>query len=133
MKATKKEVIREAYGKHWEELKEHINHNGWCSAGGEEFLKEVKSDFQYTTDGNRIAFRPKVLEDIDNNNGWLIVSSDETPAVKDGVSYDLYDAEEDRIYYRIQGMYTVLNFVMLPSITHIRVTRNDKPLYKCEQ
>ena len=52
---TKEEVIKEAYGKYWEQVKGFVDENG-------RFLK---------------YFRPISLDGIENNNGWIKIESEE--------------------------------------------------------
>lgn len=70
---TKQEAIKEAYGHHWETVKQHVDENGFLEhpKGGEVtfdpfigFMEEhpIKD-----------AFRPKSLSGIENNNGWLSI------------------------------------------------------------
>jgi len=84
---TKQEKIQEAYGDNWELVKDYIDKNGWVESGyfdintklirvvdnfqGE---KETKYDLR---NSNYVVWRPKSLQGIENNNGWIKIESEE--------------------------------------------------------
>lgn len=98
----KQQVIRKVYGFLFEHKKHLIDDNGWfdnsnendCVTNGEtEFLG--KCDFK-----NNHTFRPKSLQGIENNNGWINVS-DELPS-----KYGFYHVE---IENWDQGLFAYFN------------------------
>ncbi len=80
---TKQEAIQKAYGEHWEKLKGYIDENGWvedlqaCTCLFLDFFDGRISSriFYIDCDINDIDtqefFRPKSLQGIENNNGWI--------------------------------------------------------------
>jgi hypothetical protein len=82
---TKEEVIKDAYGEYWEQIKDNLWKDGWV----EEFnvLPEIRkslSDFcdyknlRFSQVGNHMirGYRPKSLQGIEDNNGWIKIESE---------------------------------------------------------
>ena len=69
---TKQEKIKEAYGKYWEQVKNYVNKNGWCSVRRGVGFDEIISNLSWETrTGNQYCWRPKSLQGIENNNNWI--------------------------------------------------------------
>lgn len=73
METPKQKAIREAYGEHWETVKQHVDENGYLHhpKGG-----EVTFDpFIGFMDEHQIydAYRPKSIAGIEDNNGWITI------------------------------------------------------------
>jgi len=70
---TKQELIVEAYGDLYETLKKYINENGWIWSGD-----ASNSVFTGSIERNAPLFtmwRPEVLTDLEENNGWTAIHS----------------------------------------------------------
>lgn len=78
---TKQEKIQEAYGEHWETVKSYVDESGWCnwdyknncSPSRFEISEFDTLDFKL---GKYLIWRPKSLQDIENNNGWIKIESE---------------------------------------------------------
>jgi len=73
---TKEEKIQEAYGEYWEKLKFCIDENGWFN----QITKWQSLDNYFhkdTIEGKSYLQRPKSLQGIENNNGWIKIESEE--------------------------------------------------------
>ena len=75
METNKQKAIREAYGEYWELFNSSakdcaFNNNGWISAILEHAPKDLEIDFY------KSAFRPKTLQGIETNNGWISILSE---------------------------------------------------------
>lgn len=82
-------AIKEAYGIYWEKVKDYVDSNdGWCSDNVYykkecPVISEIERDTTYTRkdDGERMVdcfnWRPKSLSGIEDNNGWIIIESEE--------------------------------------------------------
>lgn len=73
---TKQEIIKQAYGEHWASFnyltKEcAINNNGWISISLQHPPKSIDLDF-----GEKNIYRPKSLQGIYTNNGWIKIESE---------------------------------------------------------
>jgi hypothetical protein len=67
----KQEKIREAYGEHWETVKDYVDLDGWIDfrIAPEYFLRERK--FDAIGKYEERLLRPKSLAGIEHNNGWI--------------------------------------------------------------
>jgi len=79
---TKEQVIQEAYGEYWDEAKNYVDENGWCD------IKSINEKISYDIPLESFnslypeIIRPKSLQGIENNNGWIkIESEDDLPKV----------------------------------------------------
>jgi len=82
---TKEEKIQESYGKYWYAVKDYVNENGWCNIRrGVNFDKIILEIPWQTRTGNQYNWRPKSLQGIENNKGWIkIESEDDLPKEKE--------------------------------------------------
>jgi len=73
---SKEEKIKEAYGEYWDDVKNHIDENGWVNLriAPEYFLRDKK--FDAFDKGKERLLRPISLKGIENNNGWISVLSE---------------------------------------------------------
>ena len=71
---TKAEKIKEAYGTYWEAAKDYVDENGWCSVRKKIMFDELKVNLEIHTNG--YYHRPKSIEGIENNNGWIKIESE---------------------------------------------------------
>jgi len=64
---AKNKAIQEAYGKHWENVKNYVDENGWCY-----LFPTIKGELDFENTGrDNVCYRPKSLQGIENNNGWI--------------------------------------------------------------
>ena len=76
---SKEEVIKEAYGAHWETVKDFVDENGWCKyfnfdrveTGIEPILELYIEQIRPYSN-----WRPKSLQGIETNNGWISINSE---------------------------------------------------------
>ena len=78
---TKEEVIKDTNGEYWEQVKDHVDENGWCKTRKgigfaqiqqSELHIEFKKDYNFSS----YPFRPKSLQNIESNNGWISINSE---------------------------------------------------------
>jgi hypothetical protein len=88
---TKEEVIKAAYGEHWQNVKAFVDENGWCkwdysnnSSPSRFGLKEAQYEIADIKKGQHYIWRPISLSGIENNNGWIsgIVKTPKQTAVQ---------------------------------------------------
>lgn len=140
---TKQEIIKEAYGIHYEEVKNFIDENGWCVQIDYSSGKEVKNhrtlnemgftqnddllDFGYFSNENKHKWRPKSLEAIENNNGWIKIES-ESDLPKDDEWYWVKKKTGEQIMSGYQRI--VSNERWLEEMTHYqKIIKPNEPLY----
>ena len=83
---NKQQAIQEAYGEHWETVKDYVDQNGWFIY---DFYNKNKSNHYEIAfdivcenidsigDFDLKHIRPKSLEGIETNKGWIKIESDE--------------------------------------------------------
>lgn len=79
---AKEKAIREAYGEYWEQVKDFVDENGWFEY---DFYNQDKSqeyktaidlvcdNISTTSNPSNTHIRPKSLDGISDNNGWISV------------------------------------------------------------
>ena len=104
---TKEDVIKKAWGDYYKPYKHQIDENGLLS---ERFLtngqlKELNDDLSieiYRLDTGYYFYRPKSLQGIENNNGWIKIESEED-LPKENIDCFFYDKALDAI---VTGYYS---------------------------
>jgi hypothetical protein len=86
MKAmSKEEKIKEAYGQYWEKVKDFVDENGYIDGV---MIKNkigiVPNNFIEKFQPLVSMFRPKSLQGIENNNGWIKIESESDLPTCDG-------------------------------------------------
>ena len=73
---AKQEAIKNAYGEFLEKVKDYVDNDGWIDNSIPKFtFGQLKNlDLEYKND---VFFRPKSLQGIENNNGWIKIESEE--------------------------------------------------------
>lgn len=76
--SSKQEAIIKAYGEHWGTVKDYVDENGNFDKRYFFRQKELKYsvfniDFEHFAD---FTARPKSLQGIENNNGWISIESE---------------------------------------------------------
>ena len=72
---AKQEAIKNAYVEYWENVKDYVDNDGWIDNSIPKFtFGQLKNlDLEYKND---VFFRPKSLQGIENNNGWVKIESE---------------------------------------------------------
>ncbi|HFK5565273.1 TPA: hypothetical protein ACG0AB_000752 [Elizabethkingia anophelis] len=88
----KQQAIKDAYGEHWEKVKDYVEDNGWIELYSYNcytdtvytdltedlpFLKELGYERKYFNNGHTHYVRPKSLSGIETNNSWTRIESEE--------------------------------------------------------
>ena len=120
---AKQEAIKKAYSEYWENVKDYVDENGWIDNSIPKFtFGQLKNlDLEYKND---VLFRPKSLQGIENNNGWVKIESEA----------DLPNNEKVWIYTSnnrvLISSKAVLNWVLKNpdnKITHYQPIEKPKP------
>lgn len=94
---TKQEVIQDAWGEHWETVKDKIKFKSWLDDDdieSEELLKWVNENCYLAHIPDRL-WRPKKLQNLESNNGWTIINSEkDLPKNEDIIDFWVYEDEE---------------------------------------
>lgn len=143
---TKREVIRKAYGEHWDLHKDNVDEFGWsylgnnsrllnnydCSLVGE-WLQKGYDSFKTGENSHiqQVYVRPKSLQGIENNNGWFSIEEHGLPKPGEyrviSHNYDKPQIEE----YNGKMWYDKISGTFSPClVTHYKPIEQEKlPLY----
>lgn len=93
---AKQQSIKAAYGRYWDEVKKHVDINGWTRMGvmgpPEGMFIETNDDFH--------AWRPLALKGIESNNGWhRIDGPDDLPKVAGKYLFRANSGLNEKAYY----------------------------------
>ena len=125
---TKEEKIKEAWGENWSKIskenqKKALNNNGFVSHYYEDLLSNE------TKCRKLLDVRPKSLQGIENNNGWIKIESEEDLPKDYEISYHAWNSESDRDYY-LTNMWGIINRYHLGNVTHYQPIEKPKlPIY----
>lgn len=136
----KEAAIKNAYIEYWEQLsneaqQQALQNNGFIH---QNYLIDSRGslldclDFEWmdTYDsefGLSIrVFRPKSLQGIETNNGWIKIESEDDLPKDYEISYHAWNSESDRDYY-VTNMWTIINRYHLGSVTHYQPIEKPKP------
>nr|WP_297310389.1 hypothetical protein [uncultured Flavobacterium sp.] len=113
---TKEEKIKEAYGEYYETVKNYIDDNGWCVLNVSQkepinfFAHHGKTEWKPIKE--RVCWRPKSLQGIEDNNSWIKVESEaDLPKESynywifqnDGLIQSMKEYELNKKYYNIEA------------------------------
>ena len=135
---TKEEVIQIAYGEYWEQVKDYVDENGWCKTRKgigfaqiqqSELHIEFKKDYNFSS----YPFRPKSLQNIESNNGWISINSEnDLPTI--GTFYTILSFDENIVEREFPNPKFTLEFNKewwLKYVTHYQEKiMPNKPLHK---
>ena len=130
----KEQVIKNAYGAHWEDVKMYVDENGFT-------LKKSLIDYDSNlwdsksvkNANNTYAYRPKSLSGIDNNNCWIKVESkDDLPNEFTPVHFILHNEiimgnynSDFKVFHKSH-----FEFYKWNAITHYQpIVKPQKPIY----
>lgn len=99
---TKQETIKNAYGEHWDKVKQWVDENGWFDynkAGFELKLYYGTTTYDDVTDGYNGTYeqRPKSLQGIASNNGWVKIESIDDLPKEDCICW-VIDKEDNVVF-----------------------------------
>lgn len=128
---TKQEKIQEAYGEYWDLVKDFIDENGFCHKRRKIMFAEIEKSIEIVKDhpNNLYPFRPKSLQGIEDNNGWIKIENNEV-ILNDR---EWYFTEEMNVGSKISVLQYCLKskgFLFMGSkqwITHYQPIQKPKP------
>lgn len=133
-------AIKNAYAEYWEQLpneaqQQALQNNGFIQSQFSEnttgsLFDCIKMETIKTYDGAfgvpSFIFRPITLKNIETNNGWISIESEEDLPKDYEISYHAWNSEGDRDYY-VANMWTIINRYHLGSVTHYQPIEKPKP------
>lgn len=124
---TKQEIIKQAYGEYYEEMKPFINNNGWFdknSFWNNTFSFGVYENIDLLFTHKEDFMIPTSILNIENNNGWIKIESEK----------DL--PKETGHYWVKRGREISVNYIIVPesfhscflaNLTHYKPIEKPKP------
>ena len=141
---AKQEAIKKAYGEeNYNFFKGIIGENGWIGLSRYDFEEDLESEkkfdkmiyeieFEESFDNEQVFYRPKSLQGIENNNGWIRIES-EADLPKEGMHHSiLLDSECINGYrnYDVIVFYEVNSKFRKKEISHYQPIEEPlKPIY----
>jgi hypothetical protein len=122
---NKQKAIQEAYGEHWETVKDYVDENGWCAYhfgehteyGIEPFLDFETKDYKF--------WRPKSLKGIETNNGWIKIESEADLPKDKTTQYSV--CKDKKVFQSTINCGTVKHWYNIGKITHYQPIIKPKP------
>lgn len=135
---TKQEAIRQAWGNHWQHVKDYTNKSGWCIDRGHRLFSthgiyDNDPDFDFDVEGDWddaivLEYRPKSLRGIEDNNGWIKIESEKDLPKETGlyhVYFKGFNSSEIAYYH-----YQTHAHTWLEKIAHYRpIIKPQPPIY----
>lgn len=125
---TKQEVIQEAWGDFYEKAKHAINSDGWFERNKDRDLTLLT---HFDVDDMRFSgllIRPKVLDGIENNNGWTRIESEADLPKDDDKEY--WIANENGIFGFVANGWQVVAKWKNGTCTHYQpIIKPESPIY----
>lgn len=138
---TKEEKIKEAWGEYWERLSDvqkllALDNNGYTSIGYSEYQSKLHVDLKksklFDVDSNT---RPKLLQGIETNNGWIKIESEDDLPKEYGeyyfrttyntmITYSGWYSSSDKKFYDRNHYFEIID------VTHYQpIVKPLKPIY----
>ena len=128
---AKEQKIKEAYGEHWETVKDYVDKKGWLNKR----VFQIK-DISYE-DLNMICLHanghclPDCLQGIETNNGWIRIESEADLPKENGLFFVMHkDNKTSPIneFFIVGDMYQ--ENIWMQYFTHYQpITKPNPPIY----
>jgi len=131
----KQKAIQEAYGEHWEQVKDFVNANGWIKDRDVDLVSDMPMEFSTHDNDWYDTRRPLSLKGIESNMGWLRIEPDGSNLPTTEGKYFVYSTVDWHPFYRTDVFCGRLSNAVhhvtgKPIFTHYRpVTELPKPIY----
>lgn len=122
MENAKQKAIREAYGRFFNNEKYHYSINGWMSLDSVDANELGEMIYEINLEFGDHRFRPKSLQGIETNNGWIRIESE-----KDLPSEDCFiECISNRKNKDVMKLYEIGGFKAIRFIHHFDASRDIK-------
>lgn len=126
---AKQEAIKKAYCNNWDKVKDYVDENGWIFWSDKNPIGIYNNRYLEYKEDNPNYWRPKSLQGIENNTGWIkIESEDDLP--KEGMHHSIL-LDSDRINgyrnYDVIVFYEVNSRYRKKEISHYKPIEKPKP------
>ena len=124
---AKQEAIKNAYSEYWEKVKDCVDNDGYIDNSIPKFrFGQLKNlDLEYKND---VFFRPKSLQGIENNNGWIKIESEKDLPKVSGLYFGKdYEFGTDMMYFDFETKKWEDSNGYLQNVTHYQQIEKPKP------
>jgi hypothetical protein len=119
------EVIKQAYGEHWDKVCEYVDDKGWC-VGFWNICEKLNGISKPKSQGTK--WRPKSLQGIEDNNGWIkIESKEDLPKEIEGYWYVVLKGKVNIIELLKDDKSKLFQSFKKDGITHYKPIEQPKP------
>ena len=141
----KQEAIRKAYGEYWGRLPKKIKEEIFLLDGWLDWLSlndinigllwfEIRNGIEVNIDFDKDRLRPKSLQGIENNNGWIRIESEEDlPKASIEAHFMLINGDiEAGIFDLVSSTFQNVRreYFLLRQVTHYQpIVKPEKPIY----
>ena len=73
---AKQEAIKKAYYNNWDKVKDYVDENGWIFWSDKNPIGIYNNRYLEYKEENPNYWRPKSLQGIENNKGWIKIESE---------------------------------------------------------
>ena len=74
---AKQEAIKNAYSEYWDKVKDYVDENGWIFWSDKNPIGIYNNRYLEYKEENPNYWRPKSLQRIENNKGWIRIESED--------------------------------------------------------
>jgi hypothetical protein len=130
---TKQEKIQEAYGEHWENVKNFVDENGWMDltfaiSAQIGVIGSFTYQFNEFKNGNPTRVRILSLAELEDNNGWIKIESEEDFPKENGDYFICVDGVQPN--NNIMHLYQLISHCRDGLISHYKpVIKPNEPIY----
>lgn len=130
---NKQKAIQEAYGEHWDLVCKIVDSDGWLFYSNghlKEYGVEPFGEYEEQNQGGNLTlWRPKSLQGIENNNGWIKIESEsDLPSEKIKVWFFTFGEEKIGTFHPLLKEFrTESNIYNYGSVTHYQPIIKPKP------
>lgn len=129
---NKQEAIQSAYAGSWDNVKEHVNGDGWMGYWLKRELKALNIEFEEKQTISSTLIRPKSISGIEHNNYWTSIKSEADLPKEDGTYFIVCNGKVDVYNFIRERTEDDIREVeyWLSEITHYQpMTKPQPPIY----
>ena len=125
---AKQEAIKKAYYNNWDKVKDYVDENGWIFWSDKNPIGIYNNRYLEYKEENPNYWRPKSLQGIENNNGWIKIES-EADLPKNNDDYWVITNIKDDEVQQLSNLIVIrcLNLEKNIKVTHYKPIEKPKP------